>query len=417
MKIAVIGSGISGITASYLLSKKHDVTLFEQNERIGGHANGVNIKNSSGDELEIDTEFIVLNDCNYGVLHNLLSEWQVDVRWSEMSFSYYNKSTDYYYATTDVFALFPKAKLIYSKIHLLTIYEFIRFSRLASRYLENRILGIGSQLTLGEFLKKEQFSKDFIVTYFLPLASEICSVLPSQILDFPALNFIASFRNYGLLVGGNRPRLQTVKGGNSAYLSKFKERFKGKILTESKIVKISRFENEVKLSIENSDVFSFDEVVIACNADQILSLLEEPSEVEQEVFSKWQYEENVISLHTDSAIMPPKKLSWASWNFQTNEKETPVLTYYMNKVQGIKDKTDYFVSLNCSGQVKEEKIIQKIHYAHPVFSLDSLATQSKIGDLQGRNRTFFCGSYLGNGTYEDGARAGAQVALRKGITL
>ncbi len=416
MKIAVVGSGISGITAAYLLDKEHDVTLLEKENRIGGHTNTISFQGSDGESYAVDTGFIVLNDCNYGVFHNLLSEWEVDVRWSDMSFSYYDRATDYYYAGTDIFGLFPKWKLLYSKEHLQTIYEIVKFGKTAISFLESGV-GAKDSLTLGRFLNERGFSKAFLNNYLLPMGSAIWSVPTGQILEFPALSFIRFFKNHGLLSASNRPRWQTIKGGSSAYLSKFKSKFNGTFLTNSNVSKISRSKEAVELSLSNGEVLSYDEIVLACHADGVLSLLENPSEEEERLFSEWKYENNTAILHTDSSIMPPKKVSWASWNYHANTGYNAVLTYYMNKLQGVRSKDDYFVSLNCEDEIAERKIIKKIDYTHPIFSLESLATQSQFKNLQGQNRTYYCGSYMGNGFHEDGARSGAQVALMKGITL
>ena len=414
--IGVIGGGISGIAAAYLLSKKYNVTILESHSRIGGHTNTIEVEDNFKNKIPIDTGFIVLNDCNYGVLHNLFCQWKVDVRWSDMSFSFYNPKKDYFYAGTDVFSLFPSINLIYSKNHLSLIYDIVRFGKIGLNYLKSQ--DKEESYSLEDFLRETNFNSNFIENYLLPMGSAIWSMPPTQILYFPAYSFLSFFKNHGLLSVINRPRWQTVVGGSYAYVEKFKKIFSGAIYENFKVAKVIRTKENISVHSQDGEIKEFDEVVFACHADTVLSLIENPSESEVEIFSKWKYQGNTAILHTDNSVMPPKKQCWASWNsYHTETSKSATLTYYMNKLQGITSNQDYFVTLNDEENVSQDKIIKKINYTHPIYNPDSLSTQRKLHIIQGQNRTYFCGSYFGYGFHEDGARSGAQVGLYKGICI
>lgn len=420
MKIAVIGAGISGITAAYLLARKHEVTLFEKNERLGGHTNTVDVENETGEKIPVDTGFIVLNDCNYGILHNLFSQWKVDVRWSDMSFSFYDQNKDYYYSGTDIFGLFPKLKMLFSKDHLFLLWEIFRFGKLALEIINNKHLkykDLDVSYTLGCFVRDYKISQSLLDNYLLPMGSAIWSVPTSQILDFPALSFFSFFKNHGLLEFTKRPRWQTVVGGSSTYLKKFEKLYSGVIELNSSAQIVQRFDDRVVIKFLEGHEFVCDQVVFACHADQVLSILEKPSVDEEMCLSHWHYQKNLVVLHTDTSILPPNRNCWAAWNYHANVGSNAVLTYYMNRLQGIKSSKDYLVSLNCEEQIAATKVIKKFEYHHPVYTKEAVLVQSKLKDLQGCSRTYFCGSYFGNGFHEDGARSGAQVALLHGIAI
>jgi len=413
MKIAVLGGGIAGISAAYLLGKKFDVTLFEKESRIGGHTNTVEVYDEDlNQNLAIDTGFIVLNDCNYGVLHNLFCQWGVDVRWSDMSFSYFDKTNDYYYAGTDLFGIFPKFELLYSKQHWSLILEIVKFFRIVVRHLNQKNQEI---LTLGQFIEKNGLTSNLLENYLLPMGSAIWSVPLQQILEFPAESFLKFFKNHGLLTLFDRPSWQTVVGGSSAYLAKFRNCFNGQIKTDREVSKVKRNDNDIEIQFKNGASEEFSEVVFACHADQVLKILENPSDLEINLFKNWQYQENKVTLHSDDSIMPPKKCAWASWNYHSNNNEAAKLTYYMNKLQGLKTKKDYFVSLN--SDIAEDKILRQFVYTHPVYNQAAVQTQNSWNMIQGIDKTYYCGSYWGEGFHEDAARSGVQVALMKGIAL
>jgi len=433
-RIAVVGSGISGLSAAYTLQKKYDITLFEAENRLGGHTHTVRVPDDSGREFDVDTGFIVLNDCNYPVLHELFERWGVKVRWSDMSFSFFDPVEPFYYAGTTLLGLFAQTKNITSPRFYSFLYEVYRFCRDAISYLDagstdnglGESRGLLDDITLGEFILERRYSKDMIDCYLLPMGSAIWSVPTAQMKAFPAETFFRFFRNHGLLSLVNRPRWQTVVGGSSAYLSKFRDKFKGTIRLACPVKNVIREASGVRVQfLENGTEhteMSFDEVVLACHANQALSLFEEPSEREVELLSPWEYQNNEVILHTDTSILPPNKHAWASWNYSgrrlANEESSPAtLTYYMNLLQGLESKTNFLVTLNESKKIDPSKILRTFNYSHPVFSNDAIKSQARLFELQGVGNTYFCGSYFGNGFHEDGARSGVQLSFLKGVSL
>lgn len=448
--IAVIGAGISGLSAAYLLQRNYKVSLFEAEDRLGGHTNTIEVHDDSGKMQAVDTGFIVMNDCNYPLLHELFERWTVDVRWSDMSFSFYDpdhnsKGDPFFYAGTTLLGLFAQPGNIIKSSFYRFLFEIARFCRDASRYLSISrgstssasdgvslfsSSGILTELTLGEFLEQGDYSREMIDCYLLPMGSAIWSVPTMTIKDFPAESFFRFFRNHGLLGVSKRPRWQTVRGGSNAYLSRFRENFNGEIFTGTPIQKVVRSNSPsspVTLHDNMGREYIFDEVVFACHADQALRMIDSPSELERNLLGAWSYQNNEAILHTDASILPPNRHAWASWNYYGRHKESnkdsnsinrpAVLTYYMNLLQGIRSETHFLVTLNDDSLIDKAKILKRIPYTHPVYTPEAVFSQSRLYQLQGQNHSYFAGSYFGNGFHEDGARSGAQVALHKGIIL
>ena len=305
--------------------------------------------------------------------------------------------------------------MIWSKEHWILLSQILRFCFKGQKHL--RSLNVSSDETLGEFLTQFGFTENFLHNYLLPMGSAIWSMPTGKILDFPALNFLQFFKNHGLLSIFNRPRWQTVVGGSHSYVKKFEKSFSGKIEVNKDVKKIARELKGVKIEFQDGGFSEFDEVVCACHADKVLEILENPTKLEREVFSKWNYQSNEAILHTDEKIMPPKKVSWASWNYYSRKSESATLTYYMNKLQGLKSDVDYFVTLNCNEELDQNKILRRIRYSHPVYSKEAISTQKYWVDIQGVDKIYYCGSYWGHGFHEDASRSGAQIALMKGVPL
>jgi uncharacterized protein len=423
--IAVVGGGISGISAAYVLQKKYKVTIYESEERLGGHTNTISCSDKNNNTFLVDTGFIVLNDCNYPILHEFFEQWGVPVRWSDMSFSFYDPSKPFYYAGTTLAGLFSQPKNILRPSFYSFLYEISRFCRDALSYLRehpDNFNASNTSTTLGEFLSEKNYSEDVCNHYLLPMGSAIWSAPVSTIKEFPLYAFLRFFKNHGLLTLTNRPRWQTVCGGSSAYIDKFKSKFNGSIKLSSPVEKVERIENAARITTQSGEIETYDEIVMACHADLTLKMLHDPSDLEKELLAPWKYQENEAILHTDPSLVPPPKCAWASWNYLGNTQknsapEAATLTYYMNLLQGIKSSTDFFVTLNDSEYINKELIIKKIIYHHPVYSPEALASQKRLHELQGIRNTWFCGSYFGNGFHEDGARSGAQVGLYRGLTL
>ncbi len=417
-KIAVIGGGVAGIVAAHLLQKQHEVTLFEKNDYLGGHTHTIEITDGPDAGLAVDTGFIVLNDATYPLFRKFLGQLGVEARVSEMSFGFQNHQTGLVYAGTDFNGLFAQRSNLFSPSFYRFLLEIVRFCKQAQQDLDRHDI---TQITLGEYLVRGRYSSALIDNYLVPMAGAIWSTPAMQIHDFPAGPFLHFFRNHGLLALRDRPLWRTVVGGSSAYVKAFARGFSGKIHLEQPVHTIKRNPGQVQLTLADGSSQIFDQVVIATHADQTLALLQDPSDLEQQLLSPWQYQLNQTVLHTDASILPTRKHAWAAWNFTREareEEDRPVyVTYYMNRLQGLKAENDYCVTLNRGEDFSPESVIAEMAYHHPLFTFDSMATQSKLPQLNGCNQTYFCGSYFGYGFHEDAVRSGVGVAKGFGIEL
>lgn len=408
LKIAVVGGGIAGITAAYLLGKNHDITLFDKNNYLGGHTNTFVVPDGEDKGTAVDTGFIVMNDRTYPLFHKLLKEWEVPYRSSDMSFAFWDRKTDFNYAYTNLNGVLSQRSNFFDPKYWKLGYELFHFfkkSRLALKH------GHETDMTLRHFIEKEKVSKDLQEKYLLPMGSAIWSVPYAKILEFPAISFLGFLDRHGLLNLWNLPQWQTVVGGSHSYVKAFKKKFTGKIILNEPIKNIFRNQELVVVLTKNEN-YRFDKVVIAAHADEALSMLSNPTEQEIELLSPWKYESNNIVLHTDHLIMPTHKRAWASWNFHKHDKEDLcTLTYHMNRLQGLKTHHDYFVTLNSPEKIPEEKILYKVVYHHPVYTLAALKTQDKLASLNGVLNTYFCGSYFGHGFHEDAVKSATGIVI------
>ena len=417
-KIAVIGGGVAGIVAAHLLQQRHEVTLFEGNDYLGGHTHTIDIQDGPDAGLAVDTGFIVLNDATYPLFRKFLARLGVDARVSEMSFGFQCQQTGLVYAGTDLNGLFARRRNLVSPSFYRFLMEIVRFSKQARQDLDS---GDFLQLTLGEYLARGGYSNFMVDNYLVPMAAAIWSTPAMQIHAFPAGPFLHFFRNHGLLSFRNRPLWRTVVGGSSAYVKAFAKDFKGTLHLDAAVQSVRREADRVRLSFPGGETQTFDQVVIATHADQALALLQDSTELEQELLSPWQYQRNHTVLHTDSSLLPRQRQAWAAWNFTRTASATedrPVyVTYYMNRLQGLKARHHYCVTLNRSEAFKPDTVIAEMDYHHPLYSFASMATQAKLPQLNGCKRTYFCGSYFGYGFHEDAVRAGVGVAKALGLEL
>lgn len=417
-KIAVIGGGVAGIVTAHLLQQRHEVTLFEQNDYLGGHTHTIEITDGPDAGLAVDTGFIVLNDATYPLFRKFLAQLGVEARVSEMSFGFQCHRTGLVYAGTDLNGLFARRRNLFSPAFYCFLLEIARFCKQAQQDLDQDDI---AQITLAEYLDSGGYTSALIDNYLVPMAAAIWSTPAMQIHDFPAGPFLHFFRNHGLLALRNRPLWRTVVGGSYAYVKAFVRDFSGKIHLEQPVRTIKRGPEQVQLMLADGASQNFDQVVIATHADQALRLLQDPSELEQELLSPWQYQLNRTVLHTDASILPTRRHAWAAWNFTREERaeeDRPVyVTYYMNRLQGLKAQNDYCVTLNRGEAFKPNTVIAEMAYHHPLYSFGSMATQSKLPQLNGCIRTYFAGSYFGYGFHEDAVRSGVNVAKAFGLEL
>jgi uncharacterized protein len=417
-RIAVIGGGVAGIVCSYLLQREHQVTLFEQNSYLGGHTNTIDIPNGPDAGTPVDTGFIVLNDQNYPNFHRFLSRLSVDVRYSCMSFGYFCEKTGFCYAGTDLNGLFAERRNIISPSFWSMLLEIWQFCQESLKALERGSL---AGLSLGEFLAQGRHSKFFQDHYLLPISSAIWSAGDEKISEFPAEMFVRFFKNHGLLSIRNRPRWQTVVGGSQSYVRAFLKAYSGAVRLNSPVREVRRIADGVNVTCHNGEVEQFDKVVLASHADQTLKLMGDPSPAELEAFSAWTYSRNRTVLHTNAEILPPLKRAWASWNYrrvdQGDDPSSVMVTYHMNRLQGLNTAREYCVTLNPSREVPKSSIIREIEYTHPVYSRKSFDSQEKIRALNGTRNTYYCGAYLGSGFHEDAVSSALEVAKAFGQKL
>ena len=412
MKIAIIGSGISGLTSAYLLNRNHDITVFEANDYIGGHTHTHNIK-IKDKEYAVDTGFIVYNERTYPNFIKLLDTLGVERQLSTMGFSVKSASEDYEYAGESLNSLFAKRSNIFRLGFLRMLYEMYRFGKKS----DSTGLGLDVSITLGTYLRSENYSNEFIKYFIIPMGAAIWSTPANKVLDMPAYFFIKFFYNHGMLEIINRPKWWVIKDGSSAYIKKIIKGFESKINLSSPIRTVSRLDNGIEIEIANSKKpLIFDAVVFATHSDQALGMLKDPTGKEKDILSSIPYQKNEVLLHTDSSVLPKRKLAWASWNYQldSNPESPVVLTYNMNILQSLDCDETFCVTLNDHQSVDKSKVLKKITYHHPLFTVKGIEAQKRKLEISGVNNTYYCGAYWHNGFHEDGVASAIEVCKHFG---
>ena len=402
MKIAIIGSGISGLSAAYFLSKHHKVDLYEQNNHFGGHSYTYDIKEEEK-IVPVDLGFIVFNELTYPNLINFFNELNVPFEKSNMSFSVSIKKTNIEYSGNGFNGIFANKLNLFNFNFLKMIKEIISFYNYAPSLLNNNI----KEETLGNYLERSNFSKYFIEYHIIPMVAAIWSMPFSKAKEMPLKLFLNFFINHGLFRLKNRPQWYTVSNRSRAYVSKILENISGETFKNYKVNNISRNDDNVRISIGN-EYLDYDYIVLACHADQSLNILEEPTVKEKEILKKFTYVSNGAFLHTDENLMPLRKKAWSSWNSITKDGKTCV-TYWLNKLQNLKTDKNYFLTLNPVEVIDNSKIIKQEKFTHPYFNNENVNLQKDLHLLQGRKRTWFCGSYFGYGFHEDGLKSSIEL--------
>ena len=406
MKIAVIGSGISGLSAAYYLSKKFKVDLYEKEDHFGGHSYTYDIKDNQK-ILPVDLGFIVFNELTYPNLINFFQELKVPYEKSNMSFAVSVKDTNVEYAGKNLSSIFSNKKNIFNIHFLKMIREIISFYKTAPQLLNNDI----QNTSLGDYLDQSKISEYFKNYHIIPMVAAIWSMPFSKAKDMPLKLFLNFFINHGLFKLKDRPQWFTVAGRSKSYVSKILPEISGEYYKNYKVKKITRSENNVRINIgANDDFVDYDGVVLACHANESLALLAEPSEQEKNILSEFQYVTNNAFLHTDEQLMPKNKLAWSSWNSISKQDLTNTcVTYWLNLLQNLNADKNYFLTLNPIQSIEPEKVIKKVIFTHPYFNLKNTNLQKDLKLLQGKNRTWFCGSYFGYGFHEDGLKSALEV--------
>ena len=401
MKIAVIGSGIAGLPAAYYLSKKYKVDLYEQDNHFGGHSYTYDIKTTNNKIIPVDLGFIVFNELTYPNLFKFFDELEVSYEKSDMSFAVSVKDSIVEYGGRGIKALFSN-KLNFINIKFLKmIWEIISFYKTAPLLLEKNI----EQETLGSYLKKTNLSQYFINFHIIPMVSAIWSMPFAKAKDMPLKLFLNFFINHGLFRIKNRPQWYTVSNRSRTYVEKVLANISGEHFKNYKVEKIIRNEKNVKVIFDNTFSY-YDQVVLATHADQSLEIIDNPTKDENKILKEFKYVSNTAYLHTDSAFMPKKTSAWSSWNsISKNDLSKTCVTYWLNNLQNIKADSNYFLTLNPINEINTKKIIKEINFTHPYFNSNTFKIQKDLISLQGKKRTWFCGSYFGYGFHEDGLKS------------
>ncbi|MEH6565615.1 MAG: FAD-dependent oxidoreductase [Halopseudomonas sp.] len=415
MRVAIIGSGISGLLCANLLSRRHQVTVFEASDWNGGHTHTVDV-NVGGKDYAIDTGFIVFNDWTYPNFIELLKRLGVASQPTEMSFSVCDPLSDMEYNGNTLKTLFARRRHLISPGFLLMLRDIFRFNREAQEGLRDGSLS--HQPTLGEFLDERGYGKRFRDHYIVPMGAAIWSMPLAQMLDFPLEFFLRFFRNHGLLAIKDRPQWRVVCGGSRNYLAPLIDPFKDRIRLATPVSRVERHARDVTI-FSSAGEEHFDKVIFACHSDQALALLADPSQAEQEILGAIGYADNEVVLHTDTSLLPQRKLAWASWNYRLGKaaEQPAALTYNMNILQGIDAPETFCVSLNQTDQIDPTKILRSFNYAHPQYTLAAVQAQSRWEELLGKQHSFYCGAYWGNGFHEDGVVSALRVAGAYGESL
>lgn len=413
--IAVVGSGISGMSAAWLLSKGHDVTVFEQENRAGGHTNTVMIDENSR-QVPVDTGFIVYNLATYPNLSALFDHLNLETAASDMSFAVSTDNGGFEYAGSDLNGLFAQRSNLLRPQFWRMARDLLRFYKQAPRDLDAGHLS--DSMTLGAYLDAEGYSDAFITNHLLPMAAAIWSSPAMDMRAYPVTSFVRFFVNHGLLQLTDRPQWRTVRHGSRRYLDQMQATSGLKLHISNGVKAIRRVNGGAVVTDAHGRDHSFDAVVIAAHADDALSLLCDPSEQEQALLGTFRYQANRAVLHRDPRLMPRRKRAWSSWNYLTRQHDESnhhvCVTYWMNKLQPLDTDRDYFVTLNPVIEPDQALVERTFDYMHPIFDTAALQAQGHLWDLQGVRNTWFCGSYFGSGFHEDGLQSGLAVAEQLG---
>ncbi len=408
LKIAVVGTGISGLSAAWLLSPRHDVCVYERSGRIGGHSNTV-MARVDGRTVPVDTGFIVYNRPTYPNLTALFDHLEVPTEPSNMSFAASIGDGDLEYSGTDLFGLFAQRRNLFRPRFLSMLRDVARFYRTAKRHGET----LDERMSLGDYLEKMRYGPAFRDDHIVPMASAIWCVLPNDILAYPAASFIRFHDNHGLLQWGGRPIWRTVSGGSRSYVERLVRPFAERIRRDTGVAAIERTGDGVIVIDSAGASERYDHVVMAAHADQSLAMLADPSAQERELLGAFAYSRNLAVLHTDASFMPKRRAVWSSWNYigpAGSRGDGVFVTYWMNQLQNIATTTPLFVTLNPPRAPLGGTLLHSESYGHPIFDATAVAAQRRLWSFQGRQNTWFCGSYFGAGFHEDGLQAGLAVA-------
>ena len=410
-KIAIIGSGISGLASAYFLKRKHDITLYEREDRLGGHSRTITVR-KDGRIIPVDTGFIVFNERNYPNLTALFAELGVPVKDSDMTYAMSVGDGEFEWGAQDLNTIFGQRRNIFRPSFYRLFGEVMRFNRAAEE-----AVAANPVISLGDLIASMGLSEKFRQLYLLPMSGAIWSSPPRQMLSFPAKVFVDFFRNHGLLAMSGQPQWRTVDGGSKEYVARIAASLGDTVKTGCAAVSVRRDKAAVQVTDTTGATTSFDHVIFACHSDEALALLADPTAGEATALGAIRYQRNDAILHADPRFMPRRQRCWASWNYKSDGKgnEPAVsVTYWMNRLQGIDRSFPLFVTLNPQSKVAESNIYDRHVFHHPVFDALAISAQRDIAGMQGQNNTWFCGAYLRHGFHEDGLHSALKVVEQLG---
>jgi predicted NAD/FAD-binding protein len=413
LKIAIVGTGISGLSAAWLLSQRHDVTVYEQAERVGGHSNTV-LAAIGGRDVPVDTGFIVFNQLTYPNLTALFAHLQVPTEPATMSFGVSLDDGQFEYSGSGLSGLVGQPRNLVRRRFWTMLADLLRFYRTAPH--EIAIIR-DERMSLGEYLTAGKYSEAFRDSHILPMAGAIWSATPAQMLQYPVASFVRFYDNHGLLKLHSRPPWQTVVGGSREYVERLTRSLADRIRTDSAVVSVRRTADETIVTDATGRSERYDHVVIATHADQALAMLADPSAAERDLLGAFRYSRNFAVLHTDDSFMPKRRAVWSSWNYLgagQAHRDAVCVTYWMNSLQPLATDTPVFVTLNPPRPPRSGTLLHSEVYDHPIFDAKAMAAQRRLWTLQGKDRTWFCGAHFGAGFHEDGLQAGLAVAEQLG---
>ena len=408
MKIAVVGSGISGLSAAYYLSKKHKVDLFEKENQFGGHTNTVKVIYNNKKEIAVDIGFMVFNQKTYPNLINFFSENKIEIEKSDMSFSVSVSGSDIEYCGKGIQGIFSNKKNLFNPKFIKMFFEIISFYK----NCEKIDIEKNNSKTLGEYLKEIKISDYFINYHIIPMVSAIWSMPPYEASQMPLIFFLNFFKNHGLFKLKDRPQWYTVANRSKTYVNKVINQISGENFKNYNINKIVRSDLGAKVFYgEDNDFFNYDKVVIATHADEALKIIENPTTDEVLILKNFKYRENVAIIHFDETIMPINKKAWCSWNssMSINNIEKTTVTYWLNQLQNLKIDKDIFLTINPFREIPSDKTFKKLIFTHPYYDVEALSNQNKLYKIQNKKNTLFCGSYFGYGFHEDGIKSSIEM--------
>jgi predicted NAD/FAD-binding protein len=401
MKVAVIGSGISGLSAAYFLSKRYKVDLFEKDDRFGGHSHTIDIKlNEDTNKIHADIGFIVFNKKTYPNLINFFKEIDIEIEKSNMSLSFMSKDIDLEYCGKGLKGIFSHKKNLLNFNFFKMFLEILKFYKKSSKLNE-----FNEDISLGEYLVNEKHSEYFINYHLIPMVSAIWSMPPYDAKKMPIKFFMKFFQNHGLFNLRKRPQWYTVKNRSRQYVNKVIEKISGEHFKNYKIEKIKRISNFVRIFYgSENEYFDYDKVIIATHADEAKKMIEDKSEEEAKILGSFQYKKNLAIIHSDEVVMPQKRFNWSAWNTSISKKNSSV-TYWLNLLQNFKINKNIFLTLNPFEKINTDKIIKKVEFTHPYYDHNTLKNQKNLHLIQNKKNILFCGSYFGNGFHEDGIKS------------